>query len=55
MVAVAQLVERRSVEAEVAGSKPVSHPKCTGIYTDKALAIISFIKSSFIFLYFSVL
>lgn len=26
MVAVAQLVERRSVEAEVAGSIPVSHP-----------------------------
>lgn len=26
MVAVAQLVERRSVAADVAGSSPVSHP-----------------------------
>lgn len=29
MVAVAQLVERVSVEDEVAGSKPVSHPTFT--------------------------
>lgn len=27
LVAVAQLVERRPVEANVAGSNPVSHPK----------------------------
>jgi hypothetical protein len=43
VVGVAQLVERRSVAPNVAGSIPVSHPNCLSIlfFSSKSFALLS--------------
>jgi hypothetical protein len=40
LVIVAQLAERRPVEANVAGSNPVSHPRSNGLEFLKSYAIL---------------